>query len=57
MQKSVRSFALVAVLALTVTPAALANQTGCNPHPQGRFASASSDVTLFVYTVLSVLGF
>ncbi len=56
MSKSVRSIALVAVLSLTAAPAALANQTGCNPHPQVATVSAPSPLTVFVYTLLSVLG-
>lgn len=56
MSKSVRSIALVAVLVLTAAPAALANQTGCNPHPQVLTVSAPSPLTVFVYTLLSVLG-
>jgi hypothetical protein len=34
MNKSIRSFVLVAVLAFTVAPALNAEQTGTNPHPQ-----------------------
>jgi hypothetical protein len=56
MQKSVRSLALVTVLALTAAPTALANQTGCNPHPQVATVSTSSSVALAIYTVLSVFG-
>ena len=56
MQKSIRSIALVAVVALTSVPAAFANQTGCNPHPQVT-TSTSNSVALVVYTVFSVFGF
>ena len=34
MQKSVRLFALVAVLSLSVAPSLHAEQMGTNPHPQ-----------------------
>ena len=56
MQKSIRSFALVAALALAVAPAALADQTGCNPHPQVATVAAPSTFMVVVYTVLSYFG-
>lgn len=57
MPKSARTLALVAALALSATPAAFANQTGCNPHPQVAKASTFSSLALAVSTVLSVFGF
>ncbi len=56
MQKSVRSFALVAAVALATVPAARANQTGCNPHPQVATASAPSTMSVLVSAMLSILG-
>jgi hypothetical protein len=53
MKKSIRSVALVAVLALTASPTMFANQTGCNPHPQ---AAPVSTGEILVYTVLSYFG-
>ncbi len=55
MMKSVRSSALVAVLALTALPMLHASVTGCDPHPQA--AADSSTLSTVVYTVLSYLGF
>lgn len=54
MKKSIRSVALVAVLALSASPAMYANQTGCDPHPQ---AVKTSTLDAIVYTVLSYFGF
>ena len=34
MIKSVRTFALVAVLSFVAVPSMMANRMGCNPHPQ-----------------------
>ncbi len=56
MQKIVRSFALVAAVALATVPAARANQTGCNPHPQVATIAAPSTMSVLVSTVLSLLG-
>jgi len=53
MQKSIRLFALVAVLALTSTPMMYAGRAGCDPHPQ---AVQTSTLGTAVYTVLSVFG-
>ncbi len=57
MQKSLRSLALVAALALTAAPAIHAERAGCNPHPQVVTVPASSAISLLVYTVLSVATF
>ena len=57
MVKAVRSFALVAVLSLSVTPALQAERGGTNPHPQ--MVAAAIPLTTFeiiTYTVLSYLG-
>ncbi len=54
MKKSIRSVALVAVLALTASPAMYANRTGCDPHPQA--VAQSSTLSLVAYAVLSYLG-
>lgn len=53
MQKSLRSFALVATLAFAAVPAVRADQTGCNPHPQ---VSTLSTFMTYVYVVLSHFG-
>jgi hypothetical protein len=53
MQKSIRSFAILAVLSLSVVPGVRAEQWGSNPHPQ--VVNAPSTLSI-VYTVLSVLG-
>ena len=47
MQKSFRSFAVIATLAFAVVPAVRADQTGCNPHPQMRSAAPSGLMTYF----------
>ena len=47
MQKSVRSFVLVAVFA---------DQTGCNPHPQGHTVTAASSFMSYVHVVLNFFG-
>ena len=51
MLKSIRSFALVAVLA-SAAPMMHASVTGCDPHPQ----HPVSTVATVVYTVLSYFG-
>ena len=56
MQKSIRSFVLVATLALAVVPAVRADQTGCNPHPQVATVVAPSALMTYVYAVLSYFG-
>ncbi len=56
MKKSIRSFALVATIALALVPAACANQTGCNPHPQVASVTVPSTFMIVVYTVMSYLG-
>lgn len=53
MHKSIRSFVLVATLAIVTAPVARANQTGCNPHPQ---AVPVSTGNIVIYTVLSLFG-
>jgi len=55
MQKSIRSFALVAVIALTASPM-YAHRSGCDPHPQAVVA-APSTLQVVASTVLSVLGY
>jgi len=55
MQKSIRSFALVAVLALTASPM-YAGRAGCDPHPQAVVA-APSTLQVIASTLLSVLGY
>lgn len=56
MQKSFRSFALVATLALAAVPAVRADQTGCNPHPQAATVAAPSTFMTYVYIVMSYFG-
>lgn len=56
MQKSIRSFALVATLALAAVPAVRADQTGCNPHPQAATVAAPSTLMTYIYVVLSYFG-
>jgi hypothetical protein len=58
MQKSVRSFALVAVLALAVAPAVRAEQGGCIPHPQPPPPTPATVTALQViaYTIISYFG-
>ena len=56
MQKSLRSFALVATLAFAVVPVALANQTGCNPHPQVVTVDAPSTLAIVVSAIVGYLG-
>ncbi len=56
MQKSIRSFALIATFVLAIVPAAHANRTGCDPHPQAVTAPAPSGFSVFVYTVRSYFG-
>ena len=53
MQKSIRSFALIAALTVAAVPAVRADQTGCNPHPQVVTASTFS---ILVSTVIAYLG-
>jgi hypothetical protein len=55
MQKSIRSFAVLAIFALAVVPAVRADQTGCNPHPAAG-ATLPASVVTFVNAVLSFLG-
>jgi hypothetical protein len=54
MMKSIRSYALVAVFALTASPMMYASRTGCDPHPQA--VAAPSTFSIIVYTALSYLG-
>jgi hypothetical protein len=56
MNKSIRSFVLVAVLAFTVAPALNAEQTGTNPHPQVTPTVAVSVWETIVYTVQIYVG-
>lgn len=53
MHKSIRSFVLVAALAITTASVARAERFGCNPHPQ---AVAVSPLPLVISTILSVVG-
>ncbi len=55
MQKSIRTFAVAAVLALTVSPAMHAERMGTNPRPQD-IGAKSVSLTVFAYTILSSLG-
>jgi hypothetical protein len=52
MQKLTRSFALVAVLTLTLAPALNAEQGGNNPHP----GVVASTLEIVASAVLSYLG-
>lgn len=56
MQKSLRSFALVAAISLALVPAVHADQTGCNPHPQVATVVAPSVLSTYVLVVVSLLG-
>ena len=56
MQKTIRSFALVAALALVAAPAVRADQTGCNPHPRAAAADAPSTFMMYVSMVMSYFG-
>lgn len=56
MQKFIRSFTLVATLALAAVPAVRADQTGCNPHPQAATVAATSTFMTYIYVVLSYFG-
>ncbi len=55
MQKSFRSLVLATAFSLTVVPGLLAEQTGCNPHPQAKVV-APSTLQIIAYTVISYLG-
>jgi hypothetical protein len=55
MNISVRSFALVAVLALIAVPSVKAERTGCNPHPQVVIA-VPTVLQIITDTVVSYLG-
>ena len=52
MLKSIRSFALVAVLVVSASPMMHASVTGCDPHPQAKVGTFQT----VVYTVLSYFG-
>ena len=54
MSKSLRSFVLVATLAVSAAPSLHADRTGCNPHPQV-VAAPMSQLATIVYTVISSL--
>jgi hypothetical protein len=56
MQKSFRFFVLATALSFIVVPGVLAEQMGCNPHPQAASASATSTLQIVAYTVASLLG-
>jgi hypothetical protein len=55
MQKSFRSLVLAAAFSFTLVPGLLAEQMGCNPHPQAA-ASSTSTLQIVAYTVASLLG-
>jgi hypothetical protein len=57
MQKSFRFFVLATALSFTVVPGVLAEQMGCNPHPQAASARTTSTLQIVAYTVASLLGF
>ena len=54
MIKSVRNFAIVAVLSLVTAPSLMANRMGCNPHPQA--VQPSAVVQVIQYGVLAYFG-
>jgi hypothetical protein len=54
MQKSFRSLVLATAVSLTLVPGLLAEQTGCNPHPQASVAPTTLEI--IAYTVISYLG-
>ena len=56
MSKSLRSFVLVATLAVLAVPSLHADRTGCNPHPQV-VATPFMALGTIVYTVISSLSF
>lgn len=53
--KSIRLFALVAALTLTIAPSMHAERMGTNPHPQ--VAAPLTTMQIISYTVLSYFGF
>jgi len=55
MQKSIRLFALVAVMTLAGVPVMHAEQMGTNPHPQVTKAAPGSWAS-FVYNLRSYFG-
>ena len=55
MSKSIRSFVLVATLAVSAVPSLYADRTGCNPHPQPVAPTPTSQIATIVYTVISSL--
>ena len=54
MQKSIRLFALAAVMSFVAVPSMRAEQMGTNPHPQ--VTKVAGTWAGFVYTVRSYLG-
>jgi hypothetical protein len=56
MQKSFRSLVLATAFSLTVVPGLLAEQTGCNPHPQITTPVAPTTLQVIAYTLISYLG-
>ena len=58
MVKSVRGFALLAALSLSVVPALHAERTGTNPHPQAIAApEALTTFQLITYTLFSYFAY
>jgi hypothetical protein len=53
MLKSFRFFVLASALSFIVVPGVLAEQLGCNPHPQ---AVTTGTLQIIAYTVTSLLG-
>jgi hypothetical protein len=56
MQKSIRSIAVFAALAMTAVPALHANRMGTNPHPQVAVVPPPSILDVITYTALSYFG-
>jgi hypothetical protein len=54
MQKSFRSLILATAFSLAVVPGLVAEQTGCNPHPQ--VSDVPTTLQIIAYTVISYLG-
>ena len=55
MHKSVRNFALIALLSLATAPVMMANPTGCDPKPK-KPTSSPSVMQALQYTVLAYFG-
>jgi hypothetical protein len=57
MVKTVRSFALVAALSLSVAPSLQAERGGTNPRPRVATVDSLTTFEIITYTVLSYFGY